>query len=628
MSANAKIVAVDYDLPGPDIQGERVVILNTGTTSLDLTGWTLHDVAPERTHVYTFKPFSLGPGAQVRVWTKPGDDTLSDVFWGRNAAVWNNKGDTPTLHDPLYAEVSRFRYMQLPRGAGPLKLSVPAFWELNLPQPPRRNPEWQKLIDADSVVSIVVLPGEWPETAHNNPTFKAEAIQLLDTLPKARLRYVGTRKPNDKTDPDRYAILPDTDILARVDAWYGEFLGHIDGIYFDELVYYKDPDSVTRAVPLVNAFKQKYKDAKAMILAGQAYEEAVVSTPSIDWALLWEERYRGYPTDTPPRDPYLENFYPLVMKPKDPMDPNPLPPIPDRQDESKPIPSWWKDPKYRHKIAHTVHNCPESDRQHALGLANERNAGNVFVMDRRGFVVDKNGQPVVDQNGNRRYDLYDHLPPYWEAEVREAESYYDFGLDPQRILLAAHRYGKNVRNMLHAWPNFEQAWYPSNHMRGTFFLHPTPDAQEDVMPLGALAPYDIPAVWAAAHDYAQKHPSGFETALPTFEEALTKNTNLPGMRVILLKPTFPGLTYISGGVLVADTYEKPTFAEPGAVIRNVNRVASKKYGFYAAFPTFVPDDPQNPTGRTNVYACYGLRTSTQLSWDDVATPDYIQQLPL
>ncbi len=66
-------------------------------------------------------------------------------------------------------------------------------------------------------------------------------------------------------------------------------------------------------------------------------------------------------------------------------------------------------------------------------------------------------------------DLYDHLPPYWPVEVREADSYYDFAFDPQLALQAAYRYAVG-QGKLHAWPNFEAAWYGNKHVRGTFLL--------------------------------------------------------------------------------------------------------------------------------------------------------------
>ena len=167
------------------------------------------------------------------------------------------------------------------------------------------------------------------------------------------------------------------------------------------------------------------------------------------------------------------------------------------QPSLRPIPSWWKDPANRSKIVHVVHNCDEPSRQGALSLANERNAGNVFVMDRRGGPAG---------------ELYDHVPPYWDVEVREVNSYYDFGFNPLRALRAAGRYGDAQANALHAWPNFEAAWYGAVHVRGTFLIHDGVSGITRVpLALGALPAdaagqppfHDIPRVWRAAHRYGE-----------------------------------------------------------------------------------------------------------------------------
>ena len=69
-----------------------------------------------------------------------------------------------------------------------------------------------------------------------------------------------------------------------------------------------------------------------------------------------------------------------------------------------------------------------------------------------------------------------------------------------------------------------------------------------------------------------------------------------------------------------DTYEQPTFAEPGFVIRNVNRVTGKP-----TICTFVPDTAAAQGIKDN-YNCYVLDTLGQhISWQ-VPTLVYIAQL--
>lgn len=65
-----------------------MVFENAGDETLVLGGWTVSDGAG---HTYTFPDsFTLGPGEQVVFHTGSGTDTATDLYWGRNGAVWNN----------------------------------------------------------------------------------------------------------------------------------------------------------------------------------------------------------------------------------------------------------------------------------------------------------------------------------------------------------------------------------------------------------------------------------------------------------------------------------------------------------------------------------------------------------
>jgi phosphatidylserine/phosphatidylglycerophosphate/cardiolipin synthase-like enzyme len=94
--ANVRMVEIVYNPAGDDVAGENVRLRNDGSALATMTGWTLRDVA---NHVFTFPAFTLGPGGTVRVWTKSGANTGSDLYWGSGAAIWNNTGDTATLKD-------------------------------------------------------------------------------------------------------------------------------------------------------------------------------------------------------------------------------------------------------------------------------------------------------------------------------------------------------------------------------------------------------------------------------------------------------------------------------------------------------------------------------------------------
>lgn len=129
--------------------------------------------------------------------------------------------------------------------------------------------------------------------------------------------------------------------------------------------------------------------------------------------------------------------------------------------------------------------------------------------------------------------------------------------------------------------------------------------------------YDITRVWLAAHQYAQN--AGYETAIPTFEEPGSG----AGLALILFAQNLPWLH--SRTIALGQTYEQPTFAEPGFVIRNINRVTAAQ-GYYAAFATFAPDDANNPRGRTAAFNCYAIDAGAGVTWQDVPTTTYIAQL--
>ncbi|NLA38118.1 MAG: MBL fold metallo-hydrolase [Methanomicrobiales archaeon] len=81
-----------------DLLDEMVVIENTGATAVNLTGWTITDEGMRNT--YTFPVFTLEAGADVTLHSGPGNDTVTDLYWGRKSPVWNNDGDIATLANP------------------------------------------------------------------------------------------------------------------------------------------------------------------------------------------------------------------------------------------------------------------------------------------------------------------------------------------------------------------------------------------------------------------------------------------------------------------------------------------------------------------------------------------------
>ena len=88
------IVEIREVIARGDYPNEALILLNTGQP-VHLRGWTLSD---QDGHVYTFPDLFLGSGGSVRIHTARGRDTVHDLYWGLDTAVWE-RGDVATLRD-------------------------------------------------------------------------------------------------------------------------------------------------------------------------------------------------------------------------------------------------------------------------------------------------------------------------------------------------------------------------------------------------------------------------------------------------------------------------------------------------------------------------------------------------
>jgi hypothetical protein len=106
-SGSIAITSIMY-APITGATDEYVVIRNSGGSAMDMTTWTLRDAA---NHVYTFPSFALAAGTEVKVWTKAGTNTATDLYWGSSQAIWNNTGgDTAILQNAGGTEITRYSY--------------------------------------------------------------------------------------------------------------------------------------------------------------------------------------------------------------------------------------------------------------------------------------------------------------------------------------------------------------------------------------------------------------------------------------------------------------------------------------------------------------------------------------
>ncbi|WP_232687502.1 lamin tail domain-containing protein [Halobacterium zhouii] len=110
-SSGLAVVTVHEDASGDEydnLDDEYVVFENAGDQPLDLSEWTVVD---EAGHTYVFPSgVTLDPGEQVTLRTGVGTDTATDLYWGSDAPVWNNGGDTVTVRNDDGATVTEEAY--------------------------------------------------------------------------------------------------------------------------------------------------------------------------------------------------------------------------------------------------------------------------------------------------------------------------------------------------------------------------------------------------------------------------------------------------------------------------------------------------------------------------------------
>ena len=95
------VTIIDVNL----IEGEWVEIANSGMAVQDFTFWTLID---EGNNTYKFPDgFVLVPEAKVKVHSRVGNDTATDLYWGFEESVWN-EGETATLLDASGESISEY----------------------------------------------------------------------------------------------------------------------------------------------------------------------------------------------------------------------------------------------------------------------------------------------------------------------------------------------------------------------------------------------------------------------------------------------------------------------------------------------------------------------------------------
>jgi len=89
---------------------EYVRIVNAGETSVDLSDWSLKDVA-DGSPTFTFPGYTIAPNETIRVYTNEVHSESGGFSYGRGSSIWANSApDTAALFNAQGQEVSRKSY--------------------------------------------------------------------------------------------------------------------------------------------------------------------------------------------------------------------------------------------------------------------------------------------------------------------------------------------------------------------------------------------------------------------------------------------------------------------------------------------------------------------------------------
>ncbi|EMA49282.1 competence-like protein [Halococcus morrhuae DSM 1307] len=106
-----EVTTIHADAEGDDrenLNDEYLVLENTGSTSLDVSGWTVKDGSSRE---YTISSGTvIEAGETLTLHTGEGTDAGNDLYWGSGSAIWNNGGDTITVTNAQDEQVLKEEY--------------------------------------------------------------------------------------------------------------------------------------------------------------------------------------------------------------------------------------------------------------------------------------------------------------------------------------------------------------------------------------------------------------------------------------------------------------------------------------------------------------------------------------
>jgi len=87
-----------------DIQVEYILLRNPSDSAVDLAGWR---IISDGGRSYRFPNLTLYPKGAVNIYTGPGTDTVTELHWNSDSALWAS-GDQLTLFDSQGNEHTQF----------------------------------------------------------------------------------------------------------------------------------------------------------------------------------------------------------------------------------------------------------------------------------------------------------------------------------------------------------------------------------------------------------------------------------------------------------------------------------------------------------------------------------------
>ncbi len=99
---------IDYKPTGSELD-EWVTVKNNGNSSVELENWRIASDSSTN-FKYEFPKFTLNAGQTVKVWTKIGTNSTSNLYMNRTEQFWQDNSDCGYLKDDERKTINSFCY--------------------------------------------------------------------------------------------------------------------------------------------------------------------------------------------------------------------------------------------------------------------------------------------------------------------------------------------------------------------------------------------------------------------------------------------------------------------------------------------------------------------------------------